>query len=110
MVRLEQFSRHARSIEITACLQKVDTLDATALLPEDVLQMAYAGGASAMGLRGAIGRLTPGALADIVLVNLQRAHISPVYSPQSALVYNANGNDVDTVIVGGEVLVREVAR
>lgn len=94
-------------LKFTACLQKVDTLDATALLPEDVLRMAYNGGAAAMGLRGAMGRLAPGALADIVLVNLQRPHISPVYSPQSALVYNANGNDVDTVIVGGEVLVRE---
>ncbi|MBI5714452.1 MAG: amidohydrolase [Chloroflexi bacterium] len=94
-------------LKFTACLQKVDTLDATALLPEDVLQMTYSGGASAMGLRGEIGRLAPGALADIVLVNLQRPHISPVYSPQSALVYNTNGNDVDTVIVGGEVLVRD---
>ena len=47
-------------LKFTACLQKVDTLDATALLPEDVLQMAYSGGASAMGLRGAIGRLAPG--------------------------------------------------
>ncbi len=94
-------------LKFTACLQKVETLDATALLPEDVLAMAYRGGASAMGLRDEIGRLAPGALADIVIVNLQRAHISPVYSPQSALVYNANGNDVDTVIVSGEVLVRE---
>lgn len=93
-------------LKFTACLQKVDTLDATALLPEDVLQMAYAGGASAIGLSGKVGRLASGAFADIVIVNLQRAHISPVYSPQSALVYNANGNDVDTVVVGGEVLVR----
>jgi 5-methylthioadenosine/S-adenosylhomocysteine deaminase len=30
-----------------------------------------------------------------------------VHSAASALVYNANGNDVDTVIVGGEVLVRD---
>jgi 5-methylthioadenosine/S-adenosylhomocysteine deaminase len=94
-------------LKFTACLQKVSTLDATALVPEDVLQMAFAGGASAMGLRGQIGRLAPGALADIAIVNLQREHISPVYSPQSALVYNANGGDVDTVIVGGQVVVRE---
>ena len=94
-------------LKFTACLQKVETLDATALLPENVLAMAYRGGASAMGLRDQIGRLAPGALADIVIVNLGRAHISPVYSPQSALVYNANGNDVDTVIVGGDILVRD---
>jgi 5-methylthioadenosine/S-adenosylhomocysteine deaminase len=94
-------------LKFTACLQKVDTLDATALLPADVLEMAYRGGASAMGMPGEIGRLAPSALADITIVNLQRPHISPVYSPQSALVYNANGNDVDTVIVGGDILVRD---
>ena len=68
--------------------------------------MAYRGGAQAMGLAGEIGRLAPGALAGITLVDLRRPHISPVHSAQSALVYNANGNDVDTVIVGGQVLVR----
>ena len=81
-------------LKFAACLQKVGTLDATALLPADVLRMAFAGGATAMGLGSEIGRLAPGALADIVLVNLARPHISPVFSPQSALVYNANGNDV----------------
>jgi 5-methylthioadenosine/S-adenosylhomocysteine deaminase len=93
-------------LKFTACLQKVDQLDATALLPHQVLEMAYAGGARAMGLGEDIGRLAPGALADIVLVNLRRPHISPVHSVPSALVYNANGNDVDTVLVGGQVLVR----
>jgi 5-methylthioadenosine/S-adenosylhomocysteine deaminase len=93
-------------LKFTACLQKVDQLDATALLPQQVLEMAYEGGARAMGLGNDIGRLAPGALADIVLVNLRRPHISPVHSVPSALVYNANGNDVDTVMVGGQVLVR----
>jgi len=93
-------------LKFTACLQKVDQLDATALLPHEVLEMAYTGGARAMGLGETIGRLAPGALADIVLVNLRRPHISPVHSVPSALVYNANGNDVDTVLVGGQVLVR----
>ena len=93
-------------LKFTACLQKVDRLDATALLPHEVLEMAYRGGAQALGLPGEIGRLASGALADITLVDLRRPHISPVHSAQSALVYNANGNDVDTVIVGGQVLVR----
>lgn len=93
-------------LKTTACLQKVGSLDAQALLPADVLEMALHGGARAMRLDGQIGRLASGALADIVLVNLARPHIAPVHSAASALVYNANGNDVDTVIVGGEVLVR----
>jgi 5-methylthioadenosine/S-adenosylhomocysteine deaminase len=93
-------------LKTTANLQKVGTLDAMSLLPEDVLDMCYRGGATALGLGDQIGRLAPGALADLVLVDLERAHIAPVHSPQSALVYNANGNDVDTVVVNGEVVVR----
>ena len=68
--------------------------------------MAYGGGARAMGLGNDIGRLAVGALADIVTLNLRRPHIAPVHSVLSALVYNAHGNDVDTVLVGGQVLVR----
>jgi 5-methylthioadenosine/S-adenosylhomocysteine deaminase len=93
-------------LKTTACLQKVGSLDAQALLPADVLEMALHGGGRAMRLDGQIGRLAPGALADIVLVNLARPHIAPAHSAASALVYNANGNDVDTVIVGGQILVR----
>ncbi len=94
-------------LKFTACLQKVETLDAMSMLPEEVLGMSYGGGARAMDLEGAIGRLEPGYLADVVVVGLQRPHIAPAHSPQSALVYNANGNDVDTVVVDGEVLVRD---
>lgn len=94
-------------LKFTACLQKLRTLDAMALLPQDVLEMAYAGGARAMRMDGQIGRLAPGALADIILVDVMRPHIAPVHVPQSALVYNANGNDVDTVIVGGKILMRD---
>ena len=92
-------------LKTTACLQKVGTLDATVLLPADVLRMAWHGGAQAMRLGNQIGRLAPGALADIITVNLARPHIAPVHSPASALVYNANGNDVSDVVVGGEVLI-----
>jgi 5-methylthioadenosine/S-adenosylhomocysteine deaminase len=93
-------------LKFTACLQKVDLLDATALLPHEVLEMAWAGGAQALGLKGRVGRLAPGAQADVTLVNLRRPHIAPVHSAASALVYNANGNDVDTVIVDGQIVVR----
>ena len=103
---VEQFPGYAQALKTTANLQKVGTLDAMSLLPEDVLEMCYRGGAAAMRLGDQIGRLAPGALADIVLVDLERAHIAPVHSPQSALVYNANGNDVDTVIANGTVVVR----
>jgi 5-methylthioadenosine/S-adenosylhomocysteine deaminase len=94
------------SLKFAACLQKVGTLDAMSLLPEDVLQMATRGGARAMGQEQEIGSLEPGKKADITVVDLNAPHIMPVHRAASALVYNANGRDVDTVIVDGQVLMR----
>lgn len=49
------------------------------------------------------GRLSPGAKADIVLVDLDKTHIGPVAAddPIKALVYCARGDDVDSVIIDG---------
>ncbi len=93
-------------LKFTACLQKVGRLDAMSLLPEDVLEMATKSGARAMGLELEIGSLEVGKKADITLVDLNAAHIMPVHRVPSALVYNAHGGDVDTVIVDGQVLMR----
>lgn len=94
------------TLKFTACLHKVGNLDAMALLPEDVLGMATRGGAQAMGLGHEIGSLEAGKKADIVLVDLNSPRLMPVHRVPSALVYNANGGDVDTVIADGKVLVR----
>jgi len=91
-------------LKYTALLQKVNTLNAQILYPEDVLEMATLGGACAMGMKN-IGVLDKGMKADIILVEWQKPHIAPVHKPVSALVYNANGNDVDTVIVDGRIVV-----
>jgi 5-methylthioadenosine/S-adenosylhomocysteine deaminase len=95
------------TLKFTACLQKVGTMDAMALLPEAVLRMNYEGGARAIRQDGRLGSLEPGKLADITVVNLKRPHIAPVHSAASALVYNANGNDVDLVIIDGRLVLRD---
>jgi 5-methylthioadenosine/S-adenosylhomocysteine deaminase len=95
------------SLKFAACLQKVGTLDAMSLLPEAVLQMATRGGARAMGQEQEIGSLEVGKKADIILVDLNASHIMPVHRVASALVYNAHGSDVDTVIVDGHVLMKD---
>jgi 5-methylthioadenosine/S-adenosylhomocysteine deaminase len=92
-------------LKFTACLHKVEHLDATLLPPSEVLEMGTLGGAKALGRENELGSLEPGKLADIVLVDMRKAHISPVHRYSSALVYNANGNDVDTVIVHGQIAV-----
>jgi len=94
-------------LKTTALLHKVITLNATVLLPEDVLQMACRGGAVAFGLPEQIGSLEVGKKADVVLVDLDTSMIMPVHRVPSALVYNASSRDVDTVIVDGRILMRD---
>ncbi len=94
------------TLKFAACLQRVATLDASALLPQDVLDMATRAGAQAVHA-GNTGVLAPGFKADIVLVRMDRPHLGPVHNAVSMLVFNANGNDVDTVLVDGKVVVRD---
>jgi 5-methylthioadenosine/S-adenosylhomocysteine deaminase len=92
----------------TAALSgKVSTLDAMALLPEDVLWMACRGGSQAFGQPALIGSLEVGKKADIVLVDLDTPFAMPVHRVASALVYNVNSGSVDTVIVDGKILMRD---
>lgn len=93
-------------LKFTACLQKVTALDAMVLYPRDVLTMAVRGGARALG-RDDLGVLAPGMKADIITVNLRAPHVGPVHRVDSALVYNANGNDVVNVLVDGRLVVRD---
>jgi 5-methylthioadenosine/S-adenosylhomocysteine deaminase len=86
-------------------LAKISDLDAMALQPEDALWMATRGGAAA--LRQPVGRIEPGAKADLVVVDLDSPFIAPVHRVESALVFNASPRDVHTVIVDGRVLISE---
>ncbi len=93
-------------LKTTALSGKVSTLDAMALLPEDVLWMACRGGSQAFGQPEFIGSLEVGKKADIVLVDLDTPFAMPVHRVASALVYNINSGSVDTVIVNGKILMR----
>jgi cytosine/adenosine deaminase-related metal-dependent hydrolase len=89
-------------------MSKLADEDRTSGLAREVFDAATLGGARAL-LRDDLGRLAPGAKADVVLVDVDQVHIGPVAAddPIKALVYCAYGDDVDTVIVDGVVRVRE---
>ncbi|MGI6718419.1 MAG: amidohydrolase [Bacteroidales bacterium] len=55
-------------------------------------------------LRKNIGRIKEGYLADITLLNIATPSFTPNFNFISNLCYAANGNDVDTVICNGKVL------
>lgn len=72
----------------------------------EILSLATAGGAAALGLQDELGRLAPGQLADIVLLDLNTDPFIPLRDPALQLVYCETGHSVDTVIVNGQVVVR----
>ena len=77
--------------------------DPTWLPPGRVLEMCTIDGAKALGMEKEIGSLEVGKKADIVLLDLRRPHLYPLNMPVFRLIYFANGNDVDTVIVDGRI-------
>jgi 5-methylthioadenosine/S-adenosylhomocysteine deaminase len=93
-------------MRLAAMLQKHELGDARVLSIPQALSMATCEGARALGQGGALGRLAPGYLADLILVRLDGAHIQPVHDVGAALVYAARASDVDTTIVDGRVLMR----
>ncbi len=92
-------------MRLAALLARVTTLDAQAMQPREVIDMATLGGARALK-RLEIGRLEIGAKADLVMLDLNAAHIQPVGDVLASVVYNVRGSDVDTVMVDGRVLMQ----
>lgn len=71
--------------------------DATALSARDALRMATSNGAAALGLSGRLGVLAPGAMADMVAMDLCGVHTQPVHDVFSAIVYASGRSDVTDV-------------
>ncbi|MFR9620227.1 MAG: amidohydrolase [Rikenellaceae bacterium] len=88
-----------------ALLQKVDNFDPCALPAYEVLKMATVNAAAAMGQSGKLGIIEEGALADIIVVDMQKPHLQPIHNTVSNLVYSAKASDVMMTIVDGEILV-----
>ena len=80
--------------------------DPSVLPPGQALAMATIHAARALGLEDEIGSLEVGKRADVVLLDLNRAHMVPLHMPLHRAACFANGNDVHTVIVDGEVVLR----
>lgn len=73
----------------------------------EVLEMATLGGAKAVGLEKVIGSITPGKRADLLITRCDSTRLVPVHDPVGALVLYANGSDVDTVFIDGEIVKSE---
>ncbi len=84
------------NMKTALCLAHLRSLDPTHLSPAEVLSMGTAG-----------KTLSTGEAADVILVNLRNVNAVPVHDIDSALVQCCHGNDVDTVIVNGKLLMHQ---
>ena len=94
-------------MRLAALLQKVDRMDPEVLPATTVLRMATSGGATAIGLGETIGSLEVGKRADMIQVAFDDVHHVPTFDVTSHLVYVSDEQDVASVVVDGQILMRE---
>lgn len=92
------------SMKTTALLQKAWRKDPAALPLNELLEAATINGANALRLDS--GRVEEGALADLLLIDVDNYAFTPNYNFLANLIYSANSSCIDTVICNGKVLMQ----
>ena len=92
-------------MKFAAVLHNGVTRNPLALLPQDVLAMATREGAKALGRQ--TGRIAPGYVADLILVDFTRPHLTPCHSVMDNLVYAAHGSDVVMNMARGKIIYKD---
>jgi len=95
-----------REMSVLALIHKGVNHDAQAVSASEAFTIATRNGAAAMG-RADIGEIKPGNVADLVILDLDRPNMQPLNNPVAALAYSACGCGVETVIVGGRILMED---
>ncbi|MFB3826218.1 MAG: amidohydrolase family protein [Bryobacteraceae bacterium] len=93
--------------DLAAKLQKVVTLDPSAVPAQAALEMATIGGARALGMEREIGSLEAGKRADLITMRLDTPRAVPLYNVVSQMVYALKGGDVRDVMVEGRAVVSD---
>ena len=95
-----------REMGMAARLHKVMANDPTVLDARTALTLTTINGAKVLG-RDDIGSLEQGKKADLIIINLDKPHLVPLYNPCSHLVYAASGADVTTTIINGKIIMKD---
>ena len=93
-------------IKLMPMLQKGTMLDPTVVSPAQTIAAATSNGAQALGYEN-LGLIKEGYLADLILIDIDQAHMVPCNDMESNLVYAAQGSDVRMTMVNGKVLYRD---
>lgn len=92
------------TMKFCALIHKQHRWDPKVLPAQTVLDLATISGAKTVRMDDHIGSLQEGKKADIIIVDLDKPHLTPQHDFVSHLVYAANGGDVSTTIVNGKPL------
>lgn len=95
-----------RDLRIACHTARMRTGTRLALGPEAALEMATINGARALGIGADAGSLEVGKKADFISINTDAPHLQPVWNPVATAVFAAQGGDVDTVVINGQVIMR----
>jgi 5-methylthioadenosine/S-adenosylhomocysteine deaminase len=88
-----------------AKVHKTVSEDPTALDCKTALLLATKGGAEVLGLEDKVGSIKPGEKADLVIGNIKKPHLTPLYDIYSHITYSMRPSDVETVMVNGKIIV-----
>jgi len=69
--------------------------------------MATIDGARALHMEKEIGSLETGKKADLILIGLDAPNAVPMFDVYAQLAYALKGSDVETVVIGGRVVMRD---
>jgi len=94
-------------MDLAAKLAKITKMDPLALNAKAVVEMATIDGARALHMEKEIGSLEAGKKADLLLINLEAPNAVPMYDIYAQLAYALKGSDVESVVIGGRVVMRE---
>ena len=99
-----------KEMRMVSILTKIINKDPTALPPWKALQLSTLGGAEVLGLEKKIGSLEVGKQADVITVDLEKLNLTPIVDKPFKnfipnLVYSSTGNEVDNVIINGNLIV-----
>ena len=94
-------------IDLAAKLAKISKMDPLALNAKAVVEMATIDGARALHMEKEIGSLEAGKKADLVLIGLNEPNAVPVYDIYAQIAYSLKGSDVEDVVIGGRIVMRD---
>src|SRR5579862_3935687 len=94
-------------MDLAAKLAKITKMNPLALNAKAVVEMATIEGARALHMEKEIGSLEAGKKADIVLISLDEPNAVPMYDVYAQIAYSLKGSDVETVVIGGRVVMRD---